>query len=69
MAYMASNRLLSFGLFGLLGYVEPVLLLLVALILGDLIQPDEYLTYIPIWLAVGCLVAEGVQHLIRRRPS
>ncbi len=69
MAYMVSNRLLSFGLFGLLGYVEPVLLLLVAFVLGDLLQPEEYLTYVPIWLAVGCLVVEGTLHLVRKRSS
>ena len=33
--YMAASRLLPMGLFGLLTYVEPVLLVLVALLLGE----------------------------------
>lgn len=44
------------GLFGLLGYVESVLMLLVALVLGEHIQLDEWLTYVPIWSAVVLLV-------------
>ncbi len=66
-AYVLASRLLSFSLFGLLGYVEPVLLVLVALLLGETIRPGEWLTYIPIWLAVGVLVLEGGLHLLKRQ--
>ena len=48
MTYTLSSRLLSFSLFGLLGYVEPVLMLGVSLLLGERVQPDEWLTYVPI---------------------
>lgn len=65
MAYIVSVRYLSFGLFGLLGYVEPVLLLFVALLLGETISGTEYFTYGPIWLAVGFLVIEGILYLSR----
>jgi chloramphenicol-sensitive protein RarD len=61
--YILASHRLPLGLFGLLGYVEPVLLVLVALLLGERIQPDEWMTYIPIWLAVGLLAAEGVRAL------
>ncbi|HEX4844114.1 MAG TPA: EamA family transporter RarD [Limnobacter sp.] len=58
-AYIASSKLLPFGLFGLLGYVEPVLLVFVALALGEAIAPSQWMTYLPVWAAVLCLVADG----------
>jgi chloramphenicol-sensitive protein RarD len=66
-AYIVASRLLPLGLFGLLSYVEPVLLLGVALLLGESIEAEEWLTYIPIWLAVAVLVLEGFRHLVRQR--
>ncbi|KRW62450.1 EamA family transporter RarD [Pseudomonas sp. TTU2014-080ASC] len=50
---IASSRLLPLGLFGILSYVEPVLLFLVALVfLGEHFDSAQWLTYLPIWLAV-----------------
>ncbi|MFZ6047698.1 EamA family transporter RarD [Pseudomonas sp. CR3202] len=63
MAYTTASRLLPFSLFGLLGYVEPVLMVVAALLIGERIAPHEWLTYIPIWLAVGLLALEGVRHI------
>ncbi|MBV6826616.1 EamA family transporter RarD [Pseudomonas sp. PD9R] len=65
--YIIASRLLPFSLFGLLSYVEPVLLLCVALILGESIKAGEWLTYIPIWMAVLVLMFEGFKHLMRQR--
>lgn len=62
-AYLLSSRLLPFSLFGLLGYVEPVLLVMVAFLLGEHITSQEWPTYIAIWLALAMLVAEGVVKL------
>jgi chloramphenicol-sensitive protein RarD len=73
-ANFLSSRLLPFVLFGLLMYVEPVLLVVVALLMGERIVPGQWLTYISIWLALGVLFAEGVRRLggvraiTRRRP-
>ncbi|MBV4496163.1 EamA family transporter RarD [Pseudomonas sp. SWRI12] len=66
-SYIVASRLLPFSLFGLLSYVEPVLLLGVALLLGESIKAEEWLTYIPIWMAVAVLVFEGFKHLVRQR--
>ena len=66
-AYVISSRYLNLSLFGLLGYVEPVLLVTVALLLGERIEPGQWLTYIPIWLAVALLAMEGVINLLRMR--
>ncbi|HEY1057566.1 MAG TPA: EamA family transporter RarD [Limnobacter sp.] len=59
-SYILASRRVPFSLFGLLGYVEPVLLVFVSLLLGERIGPSEWLTYIPIWLAVGVLALEGL---------
>lgn len=52
-AMMAASRLLPMGLFGILSYVEPVLLFAVAVVfLGEAFEIAQLWTYVPIWLAV-----------------
>lgn len=59
-SYLAASRRLPLGLFGILGYVEPVLLFWVALLLlGEPMSPQAWWTYLPIWLAVVILICEG----------
>ena len=60
---MAASRLLRLGLFGLLSYVEPVLLALVALALGESIGREQWPSYGPIFAAVGVLVLDGALRL------
>lgn len=67
--YLLASRLLPFSLFGLLGYLEPVLLVVVALLLGETISASEWYTYLPIWLAVGLLVLEGARSVLGRRVA
>ncbi|MBI6719151.1 EamA family transporter RarD [Pseudomonas syringae] len=66
-SYILASRLLPFSLFGLLSYVEPILLVGVALLLGESISRDEWLTYLPIWLAVVVLMIEGAKHMLAQR--
>ena len=66
-SYVASSMLLNLSLFGLLGYVEPVLLVVVAILLGEQIEQNQWLTYILIWLAVGLLIVEGMVNLRNAR--
>lgn len=66
--YFYGMRTLNFSLFGLLGYAEPVLLVVVAFLLGERLGPREMLTYGLIWLSVGLLVAEGALRITRRPP-
>jgi len=62
--YLSASRLLTMGLFGLLSYVEPVLLFGVAtLLLGETFTAAQWLTYGPIWVAVALLAVEGVLRL------
>lgn len=65
--YMAASRMLPMGLFGLLTYVEPVLLVLVALWLGESIAPGQQPTYALVFAAVGVLVLDGVVQMLRER--
>ncbi len=65
-AYISASRLLPLGLFGILGYVEPILLFWVAyLLLGEPLSAAAWPTYIPIWLAVVLMAGEGAVRLIR----
>lgn len=66
-SYILASRLLAFSVFGLLSYVEPVLLVGVALLLGETIGRDEWMTYLPIWLGVMVLVGEGAKHVLAQR--
>lgn len=64
-AYILSSRMLPFSLFGLLGYVEPVLLVAVAFLIGETIADTQWPTYIAIWLALCLLAFEGLYKLKR----
>lgn len=68
-SYILASRYLPLVLFGLLSYLEPVLLAFVSLALGESIRQDEWLTYIPIWCAVGVLVIEGSLHLYKQKRN
>ncbi|PVZ19828.1 MULTISPECIES: EamA family transporter RarD [unclassified Pseudomonas] len=66
-SYVTASRNLPFSLFGLLSYVEPALLVVVSLLLGETIGADQWPTYGFIWLAVAVLILEGARHLARQR--
>jgi chloramphenicol-sensitive protein RarD len=59
--YLSASRLLPLGLFGILGYFEPILLFWVAfLFLGEPMTAAGWLTYIPIWIGVLLIAGEGL---------
>ena len=64
-SYILASRILPFSLFGLLGYVEPVLLVLVAFLIGETIAEQELPTYLAIWLSLSVLALEGLTKLYR----
>jgi chloramphenicol-sensitive protein RarD len=68
-SYILASRYLPMVLFGLLSYLEPVLLALASLALGESISEDEWFTYIPIWCAVGVLVLEGCWHIYQQKSK
>ena len=65
--YMAASGLLPMGLFGLLSYVEPILLVLVALLLGESLAPGQWPLYALVFAAVALLVLDGARRLTRER--
>lgn len=68
-AYVSASRMLPLGLFGILGYVEPVLLFWVSvLFLNETISYQAWFTYVPIWIAVVLIAAEGLVSWSRPKP-
>lgn len=63
--YVLASRLLALSLFGLLSYLEPTLLVVAAVLIGERLAPGEWITYGAIWLAVLILVIGGVVSLVR----
>lgn len=60
-SHLEANRLLPVSLFGLMGYVEPALLFLLAVtVLGGVFTMDMLGSYGLIWLGILCLVFQGV---------
>lgn len=67
--YLKASRLLPMALFGILGYVEPVLLVLVSVtLLGETLAMKQLATYVPIWIAVALTALHGAR-LIRVQVS
>jgi chloramphenicol-sensitive protein RarD len=60
-SYLAASRLLPMTLFGILGYVEPVLLVLFSVtLLGESLSARQIGTYAPIWMAVVVTAVHSV---------
>ncbi|SEI64285.1 EamA family transporter RarD [Paraburkholderia diazotrophica] len=63
-SYLKASRLLPMALFGILGYVEPVLLVIVSVtLLGETLTAQQLATYVPIWIAVGLTALHSVRLL------
>ena len=68
--FLNSSRLLTFGLFGLLTYVEPILLIVVSVaLLHERVSMSDLLVYGPISLALLLLGAEPFVQNARRREA
>ncbi|MGN7295492.1 EamA family transporter RarD [Rhizobium sp. SAFR-030] len=61
--YILASKHLPMSIFGLLGYLEPVLLFIVAFAIGEVFDAEDVFTYVPVMLAVSVLVFEGLLHL------
>lgn len=64
-AFLAASQLLSLPLFGLLGYLEPVLLVIVALMLGERLHGADLVVYGLLGVALAALAAEGFRRRSR----
>lgn len=64
--YFLARRLLPMGLFGLLGYVEPILLTMVSvLFLHEPVPAKHIVSYSLIWMSVCMLALEGGIFVLR----
>lgn len=68
-AYTLASTLLPMNLLGLLGYVEPCFMLLIAFAIGETLSADAYLLMLCLMLAIICLVLDGVVTLRKRRRN
>lgn len=61
-SWLKSSRLLPMALFGILGYVEPVLVVVLAVtVVGEHVGARQVATYGPIWLAVVLVALHSVR--------
>ena len=67
-SYLMASQRLPLGLFGLLGYLEPALLFVVSLLVGERMLASDLWTYGPIWLALLVLGLEGLRRW-RAQPA
>lgn len=65
--YIVASRNLSLSVFGLFGYLEPVMMFGVALLLGEVLNAGDLLTYVPILLAVMFLLGDGASQISAHR--
>lgn len=63
--FILASRLLPLSTFGLLSYLEPALLMIAALLIGETIAPDEIITYAAVWTAVLIVVIGGSVQAVR----
>lgn len=68
-SYILASRYLPMVLFGLLSYLEPVLLAVASIGIGERLSTAQIWGYAPIWFAVVILVVEGVLHLYKKRQQ
>lgn len=66
MLYILANQHLPMTLFGLLSYIEPVLLVFVAFFIGETIVGIEWVLYIFIWSAIALLCIEAILLYFKR---
>lgn len=62
-AYIAASNYLPINLLGLLGYAEPILLLVVSFVIGDKITPETYPLFMSLLLAMAFIIADGIKQM------
>lgn len=64
--FILAAKLLPMSILGLLTYLEPALLVVASLLLGERIARLEYLSYSFIWVAVLIILVSGIVQIVRR---
>ena len=64
-SYTLASTILSFNLLGLLGYVEPCVMLLISFLIGEKLNPDAYILMSCLLIAILLLILDGIQAVRR----
>lgn len=64
--YTIASTLVPFNMLGLLGYVEPCVMLLIAFLIGERLDPNAYILMICLSLAILLLIFDGLL-LLRKK--
>lgn len=67
LSYTLASSILPFNLLGLLGYVEPFLMMSISFLIGQVLSPDTYILMICLLLAISCLVLDGLNAMRKQR--
>lgn len=67
--WVTASRMIPMSLFGLLSYVEPCLLTVASLLIGEAISPQELPAYLAIWAAVAIVLGGGIWQATQRRVT
>ncbi|WP_432460994.1 MULTISPECIES: EamA family transporter RarD [unclassified Agarivorans] len=67
--FLAASNRLPLSLFGLMGYLEPLLVFAVGWLLGERLSPEQWPTYILIVLALLLLAFDGGKRSLQGRIS
>lgn len=68
-SYMLASRLLPFALFGLLSYLEPILLAVASFSLGERIPTHNIPIYIGIWIAMLLLIIDSARIYLKNKKN
>ena len=68
-SYMMASRLLPFALFGLLSYLEPILLAVASFCLGERISDQNMVIYIGIWCAMSLLILDTTLQYLKNKSN
>lgn len=68
-AYIAASNILPINLLGLLGYVEPIMMLTISLLIGETIHPETYPLFICLIVAMGLIVGDGMLKIRKVKPT
>lgn len=65
--YMTASNLLPINALGLLGYLEPILLLITAFLLGESISKESYPLFIALIFSIVFVLADGFSQVMKAR--
>ena len=64
-SYTLASTILPFNLLGLLGYVEPCVMLLISFLIGEKLNPNAYILMSCLLISVLLLILDGIQAVRR----